>query len=164
MKKLLSFAIFAALLIWTWNIVHRETNLGFETHAGIQAQLEQMIQAAVMSKKPTASDFNMEKLWTEPIAANKVKAHFSYSFKDSETPQDTVQQFIQGEAILYREAPQMANPADNANKTDRWVLQSIKTTSDSLIFSEGALLNTDSSTPSAEPGSTPEPPTQPITK
>lgn len=150
MKKLFSFVIFAALLIWTWKIVHRETNLGFETHAGIQAQLEQMIQAAVMAKKPTASDFKMEKLWTEPMTANKVKAHFSYSFKDNETPPNTVEQNIQGEAVLYREAPQMTTSAEDAGKADRWVLQSIKTTSDSIIFSEGALLDADASTTPAE--------------
>lgn len=152
MKKLLSFVIFAALLIWTWNVVHRESNLGFETHAGIQAQLEQIIQAAVMAKRPSASEFKMQKLWTEPLANNKVKAHFSYSFQESDSLQAPVEQTIEGEAVLYREAPQANTTAEDGGITDRWVLQSVKTTRDSVVFSEGTLLDSkeSSTTPTTE--------------
>ncbi len=145
MKKLLSFVIFAALLIWTWKVVHRESNLGFETHAGIQAQLEQIIQAAVMAKRPSATEFKMQKLWTEPMTNNKVKAHFSYSFQESDTLQAPVEQTIEGEAVLYREAPQANPSAEDGNLTDSWVLQSVKTTRDSVVFSEGTLLDSKTS-------------------
>ena len=153
MKKLLSFVIFAALLIWTWKVVHQDSNLGFETHAGIQSQLEQLISAAVTAKKPTATEFKMQKLWTEPMAANKVKAHFAYSFKETETLNQPIEQIIEGEAVLYREAPQAANDVEDTGPLDRWVLQSIKTTTDSVIFSEGADLDT-SGTPVSTPGDT----------
>lgn len=139
MKKLLSFVIFTALLIWTWQIVHSESNLGFETHAGIQNQLEQLIQSAVTAKKPTATDFTMQKLWTERLASNKVKAHFAYSFKDAEENQGAIEHTLEGEAVLYREASE-ATPNENGEMTDHWVLQNIKTTNDSFVFTEGMTL------------------------
>ena len=156
MKKLFSFVIFAALLIWTWKVVHRESNLGFETHAGIQAQLEQIIQAAVMAKRPSATDFKMQKLWTEPMASNKVKAHFSYSFQESDSLQSPVEQTIEGEAVLYREAPQASTSNDDGSITDRWILQSVKTTRDSVVFSEGTLLDS-ATTPATSPDGTATP-------
>jgi hypothetical protein len=70
---------------------------------------------------------------------NKVRAVFAYKFTDVVEGEGEIEQVIEGEAILHREAA-------DADGTDKWTLQSVKTTNDTVTFVEGTLL-----TPEAEP-------------
>lgn len=146
MKKIISLIVFVVALIWTWNIIHNSQSIGFETHSGIQEKLAELIKQTIASKKPESKDLQVTRLWTEPMNDNKVRAVFAYKFTEPAEDGESTEQSIEGEAILHREV------SDNKD-VDKWTLQSVKTTNDVLIFSEGSTI-----TPQAEmPLEAPEP-------
>lgn len=149
MKKIVSLVVFIAALVWTWNVVHTSEAIGFETHSGIQAKLADLIKETLASKKPHAKDLSIQRLWTETLSENKVRAVFSYKFVDISEGGESLEQMIEGEAILHRE------PSEN-QKVDQWSLQSVKTTNDFVTFTEGSVVTPgdDNTTPTeAAPGS-----------
>jgi hypothetical protein len=153
MKKIVSLVVFVAALVWTWNVIHTNEAIGFETHAGIQTKLAELIKATLAAKKPNAKDLRIEKLWTESMTDNKVRAVFSYKFSEVAEGGDNLEQIIEGEAILHREPTE--------DKTDKWTLQSVKTTNDIVVFSEGSTVTPDTETseaPAATPAASPAAP------
>ncbi|MBO9665851.1 MAG: hypothetical protein J7501_03455 [Bdellovibrio sp.] len=130
MKKIVSLVVFIAALVWTWNVVHTSEAVGFETHSGIQVKLAELIQNTLAAKKPHAKDLMIQKLWTESLSDNKVRAVFAYKFTDISEQGEALEQVIEGEAILHRE------PSEGG--VDKWTLQSVKTTNDVVVFTEGS--------------------------
>lgn len=135
MKKIVSLVIFIVVLVWTWNVVHATPTIGFETHSGIQARLADLIRQTLAEKKPQAKDLVITRLWTEEMSDNKVRAVFAYKFIEPAAEGDA-EQTIEGEAILHREATENSG-------VDKWTLQSVKTTNDSVTFSEGSVITPD---------------------
>jgi len=132
MKKILSLVIFTAALVWTWNLIHSSSAIGFETHSGIQVKLAELIKATLAEKKPTAADIAVTRLWTEALNDNKVRAVFAYTFSETDENGEKMEQIIEGEAVLHREPSQ--------DGTDLWALQSVRTTNDIVSFSEGSVV------------------------
>lgn len=133
MKKIISLVVFIAALVWTWNAIHTSQAVGFETHSSIQLKLAELIQNTLSVKKPTAKDLAITRLWTETLNDNKVRAVFAYKFVDISEDGEALEQVIEGEAILHRE------PSENPN-VDNWTLQSVKTTNDLVVFTEGSTI------------------------
>jgi hypothetical protein len=134
--KYLGVIAFVAALTWTWNIIHSDSPVSFETHSGIQERLASLIENTIKAKRPTASEVQIEKIWTELLSPGKVKAFFIYTFKDSEgEPSRTT---IKGEGLLERQA------ADSSG-LDHWMLTKVKTTSDAIVFEEGLVVTPKSS-------------------
>ena len=148
MKKIISLLVFTAALVWTWNLVNSSQAIGFETHSGIQQKLSTLIQETIQKKKPEAHDFQIIRLWTESMNDNKIRAVFAYKFLEGTT--DSAEQTLEGEAILHREVSE--DP-----KQDKWTLQSVKTTRDSVIFAEGSEVNPSTPDSPDEPAATPAP-------
>jgi hypothetical protein len=142
MKRILSLVIFIAALVWTWNIIHTAPAIGFETHSGIQVKLSELITETLSAKKPHAKDLTIMRLWTESLDDNKVRAVFAYKFIEPTSDNEALEQIIEGEAVLHREPSEAAG-------VDKWVLQSVKTTNDIVVFTEGSVITPD--TPSAPP-------------
>ncbi len=147
--KLLSIVVFSIALIWTWNIMHSSPNISFETHAGIQEKLAQLITDNLKIKKPTATDIRVEKVWTEVIGKNKVKAYFVYSFKDMATGNAVTSQ-ISGEGVLEKQIPTANAGAETSTvsqtekntekNTEQWQLSQVKTSSDVVVFEDGLVV------------------------
>lgn len=133
MKKLMSLIVFSAALIWSWSLIHSSTAVGFETHAAIQERLADLIVESLQKKMPDAQNIRIEKLWTETLDDNKIKALFAYSFVEAGDGREALDRIIEGEAVLHRE------PSDDF-RIDPWIVQSVKTTADALNFSEGAVI------------------------
>lgn len=163
MKKIVSLVIFIAALVWTWNVIHTSQAVGFETHSGIQVKLAELITQTLTAKKPNAKDLSISRLWTETLSDNKVRAVFAYKFTDISEDGEAMEQVIEGEAILYRDVSDQEN-------VDKWVLQSVKTTNDMVVFTEGSTVTpgveetptevpaeTPAATPTATPAATPAP-------
>ena len=148
MKKIVSLVVFVAALAWTWNVIHSTDAIGFETHSGIQAKLAELIQQTLSAKKPQAKNLAITRLWTEPVGENKVRAVFSYKFTEPSENGESLDQVIEGEAVLHRE------PSETPN-VDKWILQSVKTTNDMVVFTEGSTINSGDS--EAAPSATPTP-------
>lgn len=165
MKKIVSLVVFVAALAWTWNVIHSTEAIGFETHSGIQAKLAELIQQTLSAKKPLAKDLTITRLWTEPVGENKVRAVFAYKFTEPSENGESLDQVIEGEAVLHRE------PSETPN-VDKWILQSVKTTNDMVVFSEGSTITSGDSeepppaeaTPTPSPTATPSPTPAPVEK
>lgn len=156
MNKFWSVLFFAVAMAFTWNLIHSDSAIGSETHSGIQNELGNMIIQTVQAKKPGAQNIRITRLWTETVGENKIRAVFAYRFTEAGEGAETLDQVVEGEAILYRE------PSDDS-RLDKWVLQNVRTTGDAVTFSEGAVVTpaggegeTDPSAPAAEPAPAPE--------
>jgi hypothetical protein len=86
---------------------------------------------------------NITRLWTEALGDNKVRAVFAYSFTEPSADGGDLEQVIEGEAVLHRE------PSENA-EVDKWTLQSVKTTNDMVVFTEGSLITPGTATENEE--------------
>ena len=142
MKKILSLIVFIAALVWTWNVIHTTEAVGFETHSGIQEKLAELITQTLATKKPLAKDLVITRLWTETLGDNKVRAVFACKFSEPSEGSEVISQEIEGEAVLHREPTQ-------ENGVDNWVLQSVKTTNDLVVFTEGSTITPGAEAPSA---------------
>lgn len=133
MKKIVSPLVLAALLIWTWQIVHTQSAIGFETHSGVQVKLAELIGNTLQAKKPEAEDLQIVKIWTAPLSDNKLQAVFTYKFTEKTEDSEKAEKLIHGEAVLYRE------PSEDPT-LDKWILQSVRTQLESLNFTEGSVV------------------------
>jgi len=144
--KYISLIVFTAALVWTWDVVHHHNGIDFETHSGIQEKLATLINDTIKARRPTASEIVIEKIWTEVISSNKVRAFFTYSFKDnSEASGGIVTSQIKGEGLLERQ------PNDGSGN-DRWSLTKVHTTSDAIQFDEATIVTGNSTETSLEAG------------
>ncbi len=130
--KYISLFVFVAALVWTWNVIHNNSGISFETHSGIQEKLAVLISDTIKAKKPNASDILIEKIWTEVLSEKKVKAFFIYSFKDS-SESGIVTSQIKGEGILERQESE--DP-----QVDKWSLTQVKTSSDLIQFDDSTII------------------------
>jgi hypothetical protein len=153
--KYISLIIFTIALAWTWHLVHSEHDISFETHSGIQEKLAALIMDTIKAKRPSASEVVIEKIWTEVLSAEKVKAFFVYSFKDV-SESGPVNSEIQGEGLLERKN-------DAGDDQDHWVLTQVHTTNDAIQFEDATIVtgsenstDTESTAPSQENSEQPD--------
>lgn len=142
--KYISVFIFIGLMAWTWSVIHRESPISFETHAGIQERLAQLIYKTITEKKPEAKEVKIERVWTEPQAAEKVLAHFIYSFQESNADGKVAKSQITGQGLLEKRA-------DDGSGLDHWSLTQVKTTSDAVQFEDLIVTPGTEDTPAVTP-------------
>jgi hypothetical protein len=138
--KYLSVLVFAILLGATWYITNSEEAVSLETHIGIQSKLAAMITDAVKAKKPKASDVEIESVWTEPMdtasgSPARVKAHFSYHFKEGDDDGGYTESTVKGEGVLQKQP-------DDGSGLERWSLSDVKTTNDAVVFEQPLMIST----------------------
>lgn len=136
MMKLVSFFIFVAAFIWTWSLLTTKNTIGIDVHAGIQSKLAVLIEEAIKTKRPNSTNFELTKIYTEKLDDNKVKAYFTYKFKDTLEDLEKAEQTISGQAILNRSLSE--DPG-----VQKWVIQSVKTDSNAIEFKEGLVISSD---------------------
>ena len=139
MKKVISLVVFVILLTWTWNLIHSDPAVTFETHSIIQQKLAEIIQASVQKHRPNAKDFNLVRLWTETLTPEKISAHFTYQFKEGNAEKAS-QETISGEAFLKKTTTE-----DQAQ--ENWKVEKVQTSSNQIVFQEGDSI--DSATPAS---------------
>ncbi len=148
--KYLSVIVFAVLLTSTWYIINSEAAVPLETHAGIQARMSQLIVDTVKAKKPSATNIEIQQLWTEPYGSGtpvRVKAHFTYRFTEPSADNGNVSSVIEGEGLLEKKG-------DDESGFDRWTLTDVKTNNDAVIFEQALVITTGSSEAAPEPATT----------
>lgn len=139
MIKIFSFVLFVSAFIWTWCLFNSPSQMGTDIHAGIQSKLTILIEESVKAKVPTMANFRLNKMYTEKLEDNKVKAHFSYQYDEA----DSTSQTISGEAVLTKALSEDPN-------VQKWVLQSVNAGSQALEFKEGTTISSDGTTTSTE--------------
>lgn len=138
MLKIVSLVTLIAGLVWTWTLFNSTSKMNTQTHAEIQSKLALLIEDTIKNKKPQSSDFQINQLYTSAINENLVSAHFSYQFKDilknssaaDNYSAESVEQSVTGYALLAK------IPSENSD-LQKWVIQSIKTSQETVNFSEG---------------------------
>jgi hypothetical protein len=138
--KYLSVIFFTISLVWTWNVIHSKSDVSFETHSGIQEKLGGLIRDSILAKKPTATEITIEKIWTEKLTKDKVKASFIYSYKDN-SEEGVVTTRIAGQGYLEKKPDE--------GDSNHWILTDFATTSDNIEFNDATLV-TGSGTSSEE--------------
>lgn len=141
--KYISLIVFTALLIWTWNVIHQDRPVSFETHSGIQEKLAVFITETIKAKRPNATEVIVEKIWTEIKSKNQVQAHFVYSYKEQDENGEWIANSIAGESVLERmDADETGN--------DVWKLIQVKANSNQLVFEEGMIVTSETSETTTE--------------
>lgn len=151
--KYLSLVLFAALFVWTWQVIHQDSAITFETHSGIQEKLANLIVENVKTKRPQAKEVIVDRVWTEVVSVSQVQAHFIYSYREASAGGEMVLSRIQGDGLLERQGDK---------DSDHWKLVKVQTNNDSIVFEDGLVVTPDSTTPAAEPA--PENPNHESTK
>lgn len=139
MIKIFSFVLFVSAFIWTWCLFNSPSQMGTDIHAGIQSKLSILIEESVKAKAPSMANFRLNKMYTEKLEDNKVKAHFSYQYDDA----DATMQTISGEAVLTKALSEDPN-------VQKWILQSVNAGTQALEFKEGTIISSDGTTTSTE--------------
>ena len=148
MKKLVSLAVFVILLAWSWNLIHSDPVVSFETHSIIQQRLSEIIELSVQKHKSSAKNFRLLRLWTETLNDEKVKAHFVYNFSEGETS-DASSQTISGEAWLRK-------AGGSQGGQENWKVEKVQTSSNQLVFQEPSLVEPEGSKPKTEGSESPK--------
>lgn len=153
MIKIVSLIFFVVTFVWTWVMLNSKSVVGVDIHAGIQSKLAIMIEETIKAKKPSSSNFQLLKMYTQRIDDNKVSAHFSYKFDETtelstNSHADTSERRISGTAILTKSLSE--DPA-----VQKWIIQSVKTGTESFDFKEGVTITSDGQI-SEEPAPAPQ--------
>ncbi len=108
--KVVSVLIFAAALIGSWVAVHAKKPVSESVHIGIQNDLRNIITEYVQKNLPESKNLRFEKMWTETIKKDRVKANFVYTFEDNRQGSEPAIVEIHGSALLNKieETPEMA--------------------------------------------------------
>ena len=136
MIKLLSFVMFVVALSWTWFLFNSKNSIGVDIHAGIQSKLAILIEETIKKNKPNSSDFQILQIYTEKIDDNRISAKFSFKYSDKLEEDEKTTQTLTGEAILNKGLSE--NP-----DVQKWIVQSVKTSSTGLEFKEGLVISSD---------------------
>lgn len=132
--KYISVLFFAVALAWTWHVVHSKPEVSFETHSGVQEKLAELIKASLLAKKPEATEFVIEKIWTETITATKLKTYFIYSFKET-TEEGPITNRIEGSGFLEKK-----ESLENENESNHWVFSNFVVGNDVIEFGDSSLV------------------------
>lgn len=108
--KIVSVMVFLVALIGSWMLVHAKRPVAESVHIGIQNDLRNIITEYVQKNLPESKNLRFEKLWTETVKKDKVRAHFVYSFEDKTESGEPAVVEITGSAMLNKieETPEMA--------------------------------------------------------
>lgn len=139
MIKLLSFVMFVVALAWTWFLFNSKNSIGVDIHAGIQSKLAILIEDTIKKNKPNSSDFQLLQMYTEKLDDNRINAKFSFKYSDKLEEDEKTIQTLSGEAILNKGLSE--NP-----QVQKWIVQSVKSSSTNLEFKEGLVISSDGRT------------------
>jgi len=108
--KVVSFLVFAVALVGSWVMVHAKKPVAESVHIGIQNDLRVIITEYVQKNLPESKNLRFEKMWTETLTKDRVKANFVYSFEDASESGEPALVEISGSALLNKvdETPEMA--------------------------------------------------------
>jgi hypothetical protein len=132
--KFISALFFIALLILSWNLVHRPPALSFETHAGIQERLAGWLEENYKKQFPELQNFRILQIRTRTINADQVEAQIRTEY---ELPDETgTPSRHQNELRLKLERV----VDQERSLLERWKVSAIKTLKEAIEFSDGMIV------------------------
>lgn len=146
--KYFGVLLFAIGMVWSWRMVHSSPEIPLETHYAIQENLGNLLIQSLMKAKPDATEAKIEHVWSELFQREKIKVHFTYSFREPMKEGGQAESKIDGNCILQQSHDDNGQPV--------WVASQFTTTSDRIVFEEGLVVNA-GSTPTTAPETATEP-------
>lgn len=122
--KFVSLIVFVAALSYTWCLAHTKMPLAETVHVGIQDDLKNIIKNYIENNMEGATDIRFVRMWTETVNPSKVKAHFIYSFADSQNNRIE----MDGHALL--------NKISENNEEVKFSFDELKIQNQSVVFDE----------------------------
>lgn len=101
--KYISIGILLFAMSWSWSLIHRDSKVSESVHIGIQDDLKRIISEYIEKNLPSSKDLRFEKIWTEKVKDDQVKASFIYSFEDENEEVGAARVEIEGYALLNRD-------------------------------------------------------------
>jgi hypothetical protein len=126
MKYLSLIALLIALSV-SWSLVHRKSDLSEGIHVGIQDDLKKIITDYIQKNLPQSKNVQFERMWTERLSKDKVKASFIYSFEEENEEVGPARVNIEGYAVLNKQ------PAE-AERANVWSFDELYILNNNLVF------------------------------
>ena len=104
--KYFSLIILLVIMKVSWNVSQQIDEVSEETHLNLQEDLRTIITEYIQESLPNSKNLKFERLWTEKVDANQVKATFTYSFDDPGEDIAPARVMIDGYAVLNRKLQQ----------------------------------------------------------
>ncbi len=138
--KYLSIVFFLVLMKFTWGMANKFPVIPIETHKMIQTELKDIIYQVLVQYRPTATQLKFQSIWTERLSDNQLKAHFTYSFVDSDEQEgESVEQTQEGVVTLNRIS--VNQEADPAAPAPGWSLDEVSVSRQVLNFKKGIVIS-----------------------
>ena len=102
--KFISPILFGIAMIWTWTLSQAAQPVPESVHLGVQTNLKRIITEYVTKNLETAKNVQFDKMWTEVLKKDRIKAVFQYSFVDANKENGEAKVQIEGYAILNKSA------------------------------------------------------------
>jgi hypothetical protein len=151
--KVVSVLLFAILLIGTWSLVHSKRPVAESVHVGIQNDLRAIITEYVQKNVPESKNVVFEKMWTETVRPDQVRAKFVYSFEDVDSEGEPAKIAITGSAVL--------NKAEESPEMIIWNLDELKILDNTVSFAEPIQITAGAGQMESGDGSADDSPTAP---
>ncbi len=100
--KYLNLIILFAFVYWSWGVAKTPASISEETHLSLQQDLKTIISNYISENLPNSKNLKFERLWTERVNENQIKATFNYSFDDPGEDIAAARIIIDGYAVLNR--------------------------------------------------------------
>lgn len=126
--KVISVLVFAFAMWGSWALVHSKRMVAESVHAGIQNDLRNIITEYVQQNVPQSKNLRFERMWTETLNPNKVRARFVYSFEDHDEKGEAVVIQINGTATL--------NKIDETPQLVTWSLEELRIQDNTVNFTQ----------------------------
>lgn len=127
--KYISLVLILVAMSWTWSLSRHRDALDEGVHVGIQDDMKRIITEYIQENLPTAKNLRFERMWSEQIKENQVKATFVYSFED-DTEETAARIEIEGYALLNRDPK-------SDEKYDVWSFDELHILNNHVIFKDG---------------------------
>lgn len=100
--KFISPILFLIAMSWTWCLSMAAQPVPESVHLGVQTNLKRIITEYVQKNLATAKNVQFDKMWTEVIKKDRIKAVFAYTFVDENKENGDAKVQIEGFAILNK--------------------------------------------------------------
>ncbi|MCB0422653.1 MAG: hypothetical protein KDD61_16750 [Bdellovibrionales bacterium] len=129
------------ILIWfvllgSWKAINQAGAISELVHVGIQEDLKRALTEIIVETLPNAGEIQFERLWTEPISDNQVKATFTYSYVESDEGRGKTRVKLEGYTVLTRDY-------NSKESIDVWSFDDLNFQNNQIIFDEGITIRAD---------------------
>lgn len=116
------------MMMWTWHLSQASQLVPESVHLGVQTNLKRIITEYVQKNLPTAKEIKFDKMWTEVLKKDRLKAVFQYTFVEGNAESGDAKVAIEGFAIL--------NKSDETDDSMDWSFDELHILNNSVDYKD----------------------------